>query len=254
MRVLCVVAVLLVGSNCAIAQGFGWQPSPRDPFTIPKRYMGVEVGSGYTIHGGSLDYIEAGLGITCCSHSAGSGIPWRIGVTADEWISPTIAVSLSAGVSMFGVAFVTPTTPVPLSDGVLLRTEYVLEGNLTYATFAGAVSTRLFESGLYAGGGLRLHVFLGGSLRQTERVVSPDSYYFTTNPRSKEVEVGTTFLDNATPVQVEPYITVGYNVPLAPGYYLSPAISAGIGLLSVTTTDPWRMIDLGVHLRFMKGL
>jgi hypothetical protein len=255
MRFLTIlVLVTLTTGSSAIAQGFDWQTSPRMPMTIPKRYVGLEIGSGYTFHGGSLEYIEEDLGLTCCDYTTGSGLPLTIAVMGEQWISAFTAVHVSLGFQQFRASFTTPSEPVPLRDGSILRTEYLLEGAISYVTLDGGIATRVLGSQLTVGGGLRVLLYAGGSLDQTERVVSPDDYQFTGNPRSRERSLGNTFLESATAVQLEPYVQLGYNIPLTYGFYLTPSVLVGLPLLNVTGRDEWRMVDLGVRLRLMRGL
>ncbi len=256
MRAIAVILGLLLLAACpdVHAQGFDWQASPRWPHTIPTRYVGLEVGSGYTLHSGSLQYIEEDLGLTCCDYSSGTGLPLSISLVGEQWVSPTMSVHASIGYQRYGVSYVTPSQPVPLPNGSMLQTEYVLDGAISYVTLGGGVSTRLFARHLTIGGGLRVMFYAGGSLDQSERVVAPDDYQFTGNPRSRERSLGNTFLSSASGVQVEPYLQAGYNIPLSYGFYLTPLVSLGIPLLNVTADDSWRMLDLGVRLRLMRGL
>ena len=236
------------------AQGFDWQTSPRAPYQIPKRYIGLEIGSGYTHHYGSLEYIEQEVGIVCCDYGSGSGFPLSIGVTGEQWITPTTSVVVGLGITRFYAMFNTLSAPVVLSNGKLLQTEYVLEGALTYIALTGGVQTRLFGTHLTVGGGLRLLLNAGGSLNQEERVLTPADFLFTENPRSRVKVLGNTFLDDATRLQIEPYVQIGYNLSVASGFYLSPSISIGIPLLTATGSGSWRMIDFGARIRLMKGL
>jgi len=254
MRIIALIASLFVSISTLFCQGFDWQTSPRYPYEIPKRYVGVEVGTGYTFQYGSLEYLEKDIGITCCTYESGTGIPIRFLVTGEEWIMPSTSVNIGVGITRFGTSFAAASSPVPLPNGELLRTEYQLTGSLTYATVSGGVNTRLFGSNLTVGGGLRLHLYLGGSLQQQEVVLAPSSYQFTGNPRSQVRELGNSFLDQPTPLQVAPYVQVGFNIPLSPGFYLSPSISLGLPLLSVSSADTWRMVDFGAHVKLMKGL
>jgi hypothetical protein len=206
------------------------------------------------MHSGSLEYIEQEVGITCCDYESGSGLPLSVSIVGEQWLSPSVSVQAGLGFTLVNASFVTPSAPVPLSNGDLLQTEYVLEGAMTYVTIHGGIGTRLFGTHLTAGGGVRMHIYAGGSLTQTERVVAPDYYLFTQNPRSKEQELGNTFLDNANRFQIEPYAQIAYDISITNGFYLSPSVSIGIPLISVTSQDDWRMLNFGARIRLMKGL
>ncbi|MBC8124784.1 MAG: hypothetical protein H7X70_03540 [Candidatus Kapabacteria bacterium] len=252
-----IVAIIICMHCCLIVaytQGFDWQTSPRAPYQIPKRYIGLEVGSGYTQHYGSLEYIEQEVGIVCCDYESGNGLPLSISVTGEQWITPTTSVVVGLGVTRFNALFKAPSTPVVLPNGDLLQTEYVLEGALTYITVSGGAQTRLFGTHLTVGGGLRVLLYAGGNLHQEERVITPEDFLFTENPRSRVKVLGNSFLDDATGLQIEPYVQVGYNLSIANGFYLSPSISIGIPLFTATGGDSWRMIDFGARIRLMKGL
>lgn len=245
---LCTMAISVAG------QGFDWQTSPRVPYSIPTRYVGLEVGSGYTMHRGSLEYIEQEVGIMCCDYTSGSGLPLTVSIVGEQWLSASVSAQAGVGFTLVNASFVTPSVPVPLSNGDLLQTEYVLEGAMTYVTIHGGIGTRLFGTHLTAGGGVRLHIYAGGSLTQMERVVAPDYYLFTQNPRSKEQALGNTFLDNANRFQIEPYAQFAYDISITKGFYLSPSVSIGMPLFSVTSQDDWRMLNFGARIRLMKGL
>ncbi|MBK6760236.1 MAG: hypothetical protein IPH85_05120 [Ignavibacteria bacterium] len=254
MRSIAIFLMLCLMSLSSAAQGFDWQTSPRVPYHIPKQYVGLEVGSGYTMHRGSLEYIEQEVGITCCDYEAGRGLPLTVSVVGEQWLSASVSAQAGIGFTLVNASFVTPSIPVPLSNGDLLQTEYILEGAMTYVTIHGGIGTRLFGTHLTAGGGVRLHVYAGGSLTQKERVVAPDYYLFTQNPRSKEQELGNTFLDFVNRFQIEPYAQIAYDISITKGFYLSPSVSIGMPLFSVTSQDDWRMLNFGARIRLMKGL
>ncbi|MCX6139293.1 MAG: hypothetical protein NTX15_00410 [Candidatus Kapabacteria bacterium] len=254
MRALLFFFVMGVCTTVAAAQGFDWQTSPRKPYHIPKRYIGLEVGSGYTWHVGSLEYIEQEVGITCCDYQSGHGVPLSINVVGEQWIEPSVSIVVGLGISLYNASFTTPSQSVPLSTGKLLQTEYALRGSVTYVALSGGVNTRLLGTHFTVGAGLRMQLYAGGTLSQVERVLAPSDFTFTENPRSREKALGNSFLDNANRFQVEPYVQIGYDISVSNGFYLSPSVSLGVPLLSVTSSDQWRMLDLGARIRLMKGL
>lgn len=251
---LLIVAVVLAIVSDAGAQGYAWEASPRQPHQIPRTYLGLEAGLSYAVYPARLDYIEESIGITCCTFENGSGLPMSLSLVGAQWVSSTINVSAGLGVSVFHASFVAPTQPVPLSNGQLLETEYVLDGSLTYATGFGSVSMRLGSTNLLATVGARIHASIGGALTQRERIVAPSGVEFNGQMPGREVVIAQTFLDHATPVVVEPFVQAGYDISLAYGMVIQPSISLGMPLGSLLTNDDWFMRSIGLRLRLLKGL
>lgn len=249
-----IVAALLAIACDAAAQGYTWEASPRGPHEIPRTYFGLEAGLSYAVYPARLDYIEQSIGVTCCTFDNGSGLPMSLSLVATQWLSSRINVSAGFGVSVFHASFVAPTQPVPLSTGQILQTEYVLDGSLTYATGFGSVSMRLGPTNLLATVGARVHASIGGALTQRERIVEPSGAEFSGQNPGREVVIAQTFLDNTTPVVVEPFVQIGYDIALAYGMVIQPSVSLGIPLGSLLTNDDWSMRSIGLRLRLLKGL
>lgn len=254
MKALLLVAIVLVHTATVYGQGYAWEVSPRQPHIIPKTFIGVEATMSYALYPASLSYIEQTTGLRCCTYEDGTGVPIALAVVGERWVGSQVKISAGAGVSMAGASFVAPTQPIPLSNGQTLRTEYVLDGSLTYASGFGSVSLRLGRSHVLATLGARVHAYLTGTLTQRERIVSPDGLTFTGQQPSREVILGQTFLDHATPVVVEPFAQFSYDIPLSYGIVLQPSILVGMPLGSLTTNDDWGMRSFGIGLRLVKGL
>jgi hypothetical protein len=190
----------------------------------------------------------------CKNEYNGAGFPLALSVVGERWVSSHMKISAGAGVSVVGATFVAPTQPVPLSNGQMLRTEYVLDGALTYASAFGSISMRLGTSHVLASVGARLHGYLSGSMTQRERIVAPDNVMFTGQEPGSEVVVAQTVLNAATPLIVEPFIQLSYDMPLSLGLVLQPSLHVGLPLMSLSTADDWRMLGYGVGLRLVKGL
>ncbi len=255
MKQLSLIAVLLVCCRfLAMAQGYPWEGSLREPMTIPRTYIGLEASASYAMYQADLTYIETSLGITCCTYNSGSGIPFAVSLVGEQWMTSHVKLSAGAGVSVIGASFTAPTEPVPLSNGQILRTEYVLDGSLTYASAFGAVSVRLGATHVLATAGMRLHAYMRGALTQRERVLAPEGAMFNGQQPTTEIVLAQAFLDNAAPFVVEPFLQLGYDLPLSYGIVLQPSMTLGLPLTSLTTVDNWRMRSLGFGLRLVKGL
>lgn len=251
--VTCVIAFVVVTLPLA-AQGYAWELSPREPHSIPRTYVGLEATASFATFPARLEYIEQSSGLSCCTYGDGAGIPVALSVVAERWITPSIKMSAGVGVTSVGASFSTPTQPVPLSNGQILATEYVLDGSLTYISGFGSVSMRLGTSHVLVALGARVHGYATGVLTQKERLVAPQGLQFTGQEPGTEVVLGQTFLDHAAPVLIEPFLQLSYDVPLSYGIVLQPSILAGLPLGSLSTRDDWHMRAVGLGLRLVKGL
>lgn len=255
MKTLALVSLVLLScAHSLYAQGYSWEGSLREPLAIPRTYVGLEAQASYAYYPAQLKYVEQALGITCCTYENGSGFPLGLSLVGERWVTSHLKISAGAGVTVFGATFVAPTAPVPLSNGQILNTEYVLDGSLTYASGFGSVSVRIGSSHVLATVGARFHGYLGGSLTQRERIVAPDNVEFSGQQPGTEVVIAQTFLEHATPLVVEPFAQIGYDVALSYGIVLQPSLMVGLPLMSISTADQWHMRSVGLGLRLVKGL
>lgn len=242
---------LCAGAFGASAQGFDWQYSARVPFESPVRFYGVELASGYGRHFASLDYLEKGTGFTCCTYDRGSGIPYGVLVAADYWIMPKVSLQGGLGVVVRNVTFTSDPQQFPRADNSIVSTEYVFHGSITYATLQAAIRYRILATHLNLGGGIKLMAKLSETQTQIDRVIGPDDYFFNDNPPSKEKDLEATILDDASAFVLEPFISVGYDLSLWRGTYLTPTLTVGGPITSLSKSQPWRSLDLGFGIRFM---
>ncbi|MDZ4745804.1 MAG: hypothetical protein SGJ05_07355 [bacterium] len=250
-----VLALCLVAQSFS-AQGFDWQYSARVPFESPILFYGLEVSSGYGTHFASLDYLEKGTSYTCCTYDRGSGMPFGAMIAADYWLLPEVSVQAGIGMAMRSVTFTSDPQSFPRVDHstvTVVTSEYVFTGTITYATLQGALRYRILGTHLNIGGGLKLMVKLGETQTQIDRVISPDNYFFNGNPPSKEKDLKPTILDDASVFVLEPFASVGYDLTIRRGMYLTPTITIGGPITSLSKTQPWRALDLGVGIRLMNA-
>ncbi len=250
--VLSVISVLIASASVAVAQGYGWQWSPRAPMSMPTRFVGVEVGGGVSMHQATLPYVEDL--VPCCEFTSGSGVPLRIAVYMEDWWKPETAVLFSGGVTLHRSQFTAQAAPLPDSGGREIVTEYLFDAALTYLTIGGGIRQRLFDSYLSVGLDLRASVNVAESYQLTERVVSPDDYYLKTNPPSKEQEWEPTVVDRAAVLVLEPSVSVQYDIPLGMGLVISPLVQVGMPILSLAPDASWRYVSVTGGVRLSRGL
>lgn len=248
---------LCLGGFAAGAQGFDWQYSARVPFQSPLQFFGVDLSSGYGTQFASLDYLESGTGFTCCTYDNGYGIPYGVLIAGDYWATPEVSIQGGLGLTVMNVSFTSAPQSYPRieNDVVhLVTSEYVFKSSITYATLQGAVRYRLLGTHLNVGGGLRALIKLSESQTQLDRVLGPDDYFFKGNPPSKEYDLNARKLDDASAFVLEPYGLLGYDLSLWRGTYVTPTLTIGGPVFSLSKTQPWRSIDIGLSVRIMTAL
>lgn len=254
IRSLLSLFIVVATAVSAVAQGFDWQYSARLPFDSPIRFYGVELATGYSTQFASLDYLEKGTPFTCCTYDNGSGIPYGVLLAVDYWLAPDISAQGGLGVLVRNVSFTSDPQSFPRIDnsGVyIVSSEYVFQGSITYVTAQASMRYRLLGTHLNVGGGLKLLLKLSETQTQIDRVLGPDDYFFDGNPPTKEKDLEATLLNDASAFVIEPFLSVGYDLSLRRGMYLTPAITVGGPVTSLSKTQPWRSIDFGFSLRLV---
>lgn len=251
MRTLLLIGGMLAGLCGASSQGFDWQYSARTPFESPVRFYGLELGSGYSRHFATLDYLEQGTGFTCCTYERGSGIPYGVLLAGDYWVMPEVSIQGGLGLVINNVRFVSDPISLPREDGTVVTSEYQFDGTITYATLQAGARYRILRTHLNVGAGLKTMIKLSETQTQIDRVLSPDDYFFRDNPPSKEQDLKATILNDASPFILEPYASLSYDLSVFRGTYFTPTVSIGVPLMSYSKSQPWRAVDFGFSVRLL---
>lgn len=246
-------SILLVVFLLAIelrGQGYSWQPSPRRPYTAPTTFYGLEVGTGYTQHWGDLPYLEKDIVTPCCSYERGSGSVLRLGLVAERWITPNRAIALRLGVQQHAAEFASSTTSLARRNQEPLVTQYHLETRTTQLQLSAEVRQRIGASMAVISAGLRGNVAVRATMTNREVALGQGSTFL---DGTREQSLPTTGLDDAAMLVVEPYLCVGYDVPLSFGIILEPYLQAGYSVTSVSSLYSWRYLDVSLGVRLMRG-
>jgi hypothetical protein len=244
--------MLLSGVTLA-AQGLDWQYSLRTPVQSPTRFLGLQLAAGPAIHSGDLPYLQSDLGIECCRYSSGDGISYSGELMGEWWVTGSIAVSATVGYLQRGSNWVTDGDTLPRRDGSVVITEYDFDNTVRYASVGGAARMRLGRSNLSLGVGLRLGMLLGTSSTHLERVVSPDSYTFPTNPPSREVTLSSSPIENANSVVIIPSVRMSWDVSIGRGSYVTPFIGIQLPLTNIASDASWHVTELSVGLALLRS-
>lgn len=257
IRVFTTLVIAIASACSAASQGFDWQYSARLPVNNPIRFYGIELASGYTSHVASLDYLEKGTGIKCCTYERGNGIPYGVLVAGDYWLEPDVSIQGGLGLLVRSVSLTSDPQSYPSvgldSIVTFVSSEYVFQGSLTYLTAQAALRYRILGTHLNVGGGVKLLLKLAESQTQIDRVIGPDNYYFDGNPPTKEKDLEATLLNDASGIVIEPFVSLGYDLSIRRGMYLTPTVTVGGPVTSLSKTQPWRSLDLGFSIRLMNA-
>jgi len=251
MRAVSVMVFVLVLAIELAAQGFDWQPTLRRPYEAPRMFFGLDAGTGLATHAGDLPYLENDIADPCCTYTGGTAVPLRIGALVEFWFAPRQAVALRIGLNRQSAGFESSVQSYPRSSGQPLETRYMMEANLTYLQLSGEFRQRMGSSMIMVMAGLSANVRMSASVTNREVIVGPAGAGFIDG--TTEQLLPTSGLDDAASVVLEPYLAVGYDLPLAFGYYLEPRLQFGYTLTSLSAIHPWRVLDVGLGVRLMKG-
>lgn len=251
------ILFVLSSSACVLAQGFDWQYSARFPVDAPTRFYGIELGGSYGMFQGSLDYVELATGFPCCTYDAGQGTHIRGSIIIDSWLTPVLSIQAGIGLDVRSTSLTSDVQTVPRRNGndiTVISTQYELDGTVTYGQLTGALRYRLFDSHLNVGVGTRLLVRLATpTVEQRERILGPDDQFFTGNPPSKVANLPSAVITDASTFVVEPFVLLAYDLSLLRGMYLSPTLTVGTSINSLSATQSWRTLDVGLALRLVRA-
>lgn len=249
MRTWAIIIVMLTLSCNLAAQGFDWQPSLRRPYQAPTSFIGLDAAIGLAGHSGSLPYLEADIANPCCSYERGSGVPIRLGLAAEFWIAPTRAVGIEVGLLTQSAAFAAPEQSLVRAGQDPLVSRYELSVVTSHITIGASLRQRLGASMFIAAAGLRGGVLLSASMTNREVIVGAGTFASGTTIEN----LPTSGIADASGVFLEPYVSLGYDLPLSTGYYLQPSVMIGYTATSLSSLHPWHATTVGLGLRVMKG-
>lgn len=215
----------LVGTLCA--QGFDWIPTYLRPFRIPQLYGVVGITAGY-VRVDDPDVLSDGT-LVCARYGSGGGTSIGANVGGEWWILPDVSVNGLVGIGCIQSNHSAPGSIAPLVTGEQLRTEYVLSTSRLGFSVQAAAKKRLAWRYSWASLGLDATIYAQRRIVQTERVIEPTWYFFSTTPPSKQVQFASTSSDRID-VLLSLTVAMGYDVPLTIGWYSSPSVYATVPL------------------------
>lgn len=251
---LCLAFTMTSGVT-AFAQGFNWQYSPRYPTEYPRLFVGISGGGGGLVNLGSLSYTQSnedsGGECQCATYQRGSGRSVAFGLHGEYWLeNGTTALYASLRYERFWSSFSVPYDNGPRINGEHVITNFLFDATLGYATTEFGIKYKFFPLHFFVAGGVEIGARVFNGNAQQEVVQSPTNFTFRNGQQQRSVGTDGILMN---PVLVGGKVSVGYDLPLANGFYASPAVYIAAPLLSIAQGAQWRWISYGGQISFVYG-
>ena len=197
------------------------------------------------------DLIYAEELIPCCELESGTGLPLRLGLIGEQWVTPKLAVQAAVGVTFQSSSFTALSEVFPTTEFGDVQTEYQWDMSYTQIMLSVGARQRLI-SFLSLGVDLRGLILAGRSESLTERIVRGDGYQFF--PPAQEIVFDDLEVTQMSAFVLEPSVSLQYDIALGLGTVLSPSVNLSMPLNSLSTEGSWRYLGLGVGVRLSRGL
>lgn len=245
------VFVLTIAFQCLMAQGFDWQYSTRLPSSSPTLFLGIKAESQLFANSGNFRLTEP---VTfCCNFGGGWGSGWELGLSGEWWQSADLAYNASIYFAGLSGEF-SQRDSKPLSENEILTTEFVFNSMISYLNFEFGMKNRIFDSHFNWGGALQVGLALKSDGKYFERVVSPDYFYFPTNPKSQERVMAEGRIPDLNTIIIYPKLFFGYDFTYGLGKFATIYLSTSIPLMTITTEDEWRRWVFSAGLKVYQGI
>ena len=252
--------------HIAQAQGFNWQYSPRFPTEYPTLFVGLHGGySPYTLNSTNLPFREPRVGggfCDCAKFTTALGREWRVGVMAEKWLEPG-NIALFASVQLqsqadtlraLGDPSKAVVNPDLYPNRTALQTQYFFENTIRQLSLEVGAKYKFYPLPVFIALGLSAGYIVQRDSRVVERIfdVSKADYNF-------PEQIYSSSFFTVSPLSFAGTARIGADVPLAKGFYATPAAFATWQLRSVSGADnssanAWTRLTIGLHVALLFGL
>lgn len=252
--------------HIASAQGFNWQYSPRFPTEYPTLFVGLHGGySPYTLNSTNLPFREPRVGggfCDCAKFTTALGREWRVGVMAEKWLEPG-NIALFASVQLQSQADTLRALSDP-SKGVVnpdlypnrtaLQTQYFFENTIRQLSLEVGAKYKFYPLPLFVTLGLSSGYIVQRDSRIVERIsdASKADYNY-------PEQIYSSAFFALSPLSFAGTARIGADVPLAKGFYTTPAVFATWQFRGVSSADnspvsAWTRLTIGLSVALLFGL
>ena len=230
------LTVFVFHSNFAYGQGFDWQWSARMPFQTPRLYWGVSLQYGFQFASGDISFLEDK--IQCPKFTDGSGNNFAFGLNFEYW--EKLNRFAYRGSIQYGVNTLTSKSldNVPYSQSLIAKYENKLELNFSKIGFKIGGKYRIANTHFNIGADLMLSFIIDKTFKATEEILGPPEIPpFSTNPPSYKRDILNGEINTFNLFQLEPSLSIGYDLQLGLGTYISPHFTLLIPTKSMFSND-----------------
>ncbi|MCX6153310.1 MAG: hypothetical protein NT007_04035 [Candidatus Kapabacteria bacterium] len=242
--------MLILSCNTILkSQGFDWQYSSRMPTAYPNLFIGANTQITNFQNTTAINLFD---NVCICTKfdTHQSTVNYNYGFASEYWASPYIALTASLNYTHSKLNLQQMGEALPLNDTTLLKTEFVMQSDLSYITLNLGAKYRLFGTHAHIGTTLGFGILSSNSIRIFEHVLSPAGYHFR-NTNSDSIFYKSPELKN---LYIVPRISLGYDISIIENWYLTPSVNVGIPIMQVIKTDTWNQWQYSFSLSIFRGI
>lgn len=229
------------------SQGFDWQFDNRFPSKNPNLFVGVNSGFGLISNSGTIPYNEGAF--SCCEFNSGSGTDFRFGISSEYWYDGLTAINANLLISASKSNF-SNQQKIPRREYFLI-TNYELEAKSSFLILEFSGKRRLAGTNIFAGAGLGINVFLSKSLIFNE---IKDSQTPINDPFTSRYNIPFANISDFYPFNLNANLFLGYDLSIANGYYLSPAVKVNLPIMSQIYDSNWARWEMQIFITLFRKL
>lgn len=224
-----IIIQIILLSSFAFSQGFTWEKSNREPFEIPITYFGTNFSISNSNYLGSISLFDND-GTYCCEFEDGSSGDLAFGLSGEYWYKPNIAFGINLDLNFLSPSFESRRS-LPYFTGDSLILIYELDKQIFGFGISPQVKYRFYDN-LNIGFKINLLFNISSSSSARQVALAPEEFFFRNGTKISELENPGT--SSFSTLAVIPNLFISYDFQLFYPVYVSPYLSAGYSINSLT--------------------
>lgn len=230
------IIFIFTSSINIFGQGFAWQYSPRLPFKTPKLFYGINANFGLVTSKGNVTFLENK--ITCPKFENGNGTNFSVGINFEYWNKNNQTAYTGNINYLRNYINYSSLDFVPISNSIVAEYENQLALDYSAIVLSVGYKYRILETHLTIGASLDLGINFTNNFVVKEKILGPPEVPpFSTNPPSYERNVLNGEFNKFNLINFSPRFSIGYDLQVGLGKYITPLISAEIPLTKMLSED-----------------
>jgi len=237
----------------SFGQGFDWQLDARMPYYISDFYIGGIFDYSTQNSFGKIPLFEGEY--SCCDFTAGNGSQINIGLWSEYWVLPESAL-------IMGLSYASASDNIssqrtieriinPDFPPVAWKTEYVAQGTTQFLNLEFGAKHRFADLGLFLSLSSLFNIKISQEYSYKERVISPEYLPFADGSFERQMIDG--YLPNSRVFNISPVLRAGWDIPLSPELYISPAFMLSAPLFNRFANHDWNDWRYGLTVTVSNG-